>query len=157
MFLSYLKYCQRLNWCHLHRQRLPPFLWWLFSKKKKAPPSNVRLNFQLSKCQGGPLAVCAFVCSMVKSRSVACVVQQWAWAVQNLVGNAGEKVPLQHCNKTVPWVRNRNLFSEHSLFPWSPTHSYFCPAVPKYPSLLYMYFCTVIRKAMQHTGSCTFV
>lgn len=47
------------------------------------------------------LAVCGFVCSMLKSRSVACAVQQSAWAVQNLVGNAGEKVPLQHVDCTL--------------------------------------------------------
>lgn len=68
---------------------LPPL--WQMSSEEKA---NVRLKFQLSKCQGGPQAGSAFVFSMLKSCSVACDVQQWAWAVQNLVGKAGEKVPL---------------------------------------------------------------
>lgn len=44
-----------------------------------------------------PSALCAFVCSMFKSRSVACVVQQRSWAVQVLVGSSGAKVsPQQH-------------------------------------------------------------
>lgn len=38
--------------------------------------ANVRLKFQLRECQGGPLAVSAVVCSMLKSCSVACDVQQ---------------------------------------------------------------------------------
>lgn len=86
----------------LHRQIPPSSFWQLSSgEKNDMPLANVMRKFQQSKCQGGPLALCGFVCTMLKSCSVACVVQQWAWAVQNLVGNAGEKVPLQHIECTM--------------------------------------------------------
>lgn len=62
--------------------------------------ANVRPKFQLSKCQGGPLA---FVHSVLKSRSVACTIEQRARAVPNLVGNAGEKVLLEHVSCPPPF------------------------------------------------------
>lgn len=77
--------------------------------------ANVRLKFQPSKCQGGPLA---FVCSVLKSCSVACAIQQRARAVPNLVGNAGEKVLLEHVNPPPP-----QPYSDYILCPKISTRS----------------------------------
>ena len=102
----------RLSWSATCSHRDPLNLLWQLSsgKNKTAPKCQVKIPAeQMSRWPSG---------CMLKSRCVACVGSA-AWAVQNLVGNAGEKIPLQHLDCTPEWGIG-HLFSEHSLCPQVP-------------------------------------